>query len=270
MHTNQKRRTKIMGVLNVTPDSFSDGGKFNTIQNAVTQAQRLVREGADVVDIGGESSRPGSEPVSVEEELKRIIPVFEALEGSIAVPLSIDTLKPEVAEAALKRGATIVNDISGLCNEKMREVVAQFNATAVIMHMQGVPKDMQLDPEYEDVVEDVKQFFKERIAKANEAGIRNIILDPGIGFGKTLNHNLTLLRCLDEFTELGYPILVGTSRKSFIGALTGDAPINDRLEGTLASVVLAAEYGATWVRVHDVREVDRALKVANAVSQLFE
>jgi dihydropteroate synthase len=207
------QKTLIMGILNVTPDSFSDGGAYgDDVSRAVKRAKQMVQEGADIIDIGGESTRPGTEPVSAEEECRRVLPIIDALKGQITVPISIDTYKASVAEEALKRGATIVNDVSGLRDPDMAAVVAKYGASVVVMHMQGEPKTMQANPVYTDVITDIKTFFEERIAKAKTAGIENIILDPGIGFGKTLEHNLDILARLEELCELGYPILVGPSR----------------------------------------------------------
>jgi dihydropteroate synthase len=258
-------RSRIVGILNVTPDSFSDGGKFFDAARAIARAEEMAAEGADVIDIGGESSRPGSEPVPEEEELRRVIPVIEALAKKVATPLSIDTYKPAVAKAALEAGAKIVNDITGLKNPEMRVVAANAQVPVILMHMQGEPKTMQKDPQYEDVVLDLKRFFEERIALAKEAGITDIILDPGIGFGKTLAHNLTLLARLEEFADLGYPLLIGPSRKAFIGALNGTIPAEERLPGTLAAVVAARLHGATYFRVHDVAACRQALNVADAI-----
>ena len=257
-----------MGVLNVTPDSFSDGGQFFTIDNAVARAKQLVAEGADIVDIGGESTRPGSDAVDEDEELRRVAPVIEQLATSITVPISIDTYKPEVAKACLERGAGMINDISGLRHEngKMLEVAAKHQVPVCIVHMQGLPKTMQQEPQYHDVVSEIKIFFNERVEAAKSVGIKgeNIILDPGIGFGKNLEHNLTLLQRLNELTELGFPLLIGTSRKSFIGKIS-DLPAAQRLEGTIASNVLAVLKGAKIVRVHDVREHKRAFEIIDAI-----
>lgn len=259
-------RTTIMGVLNVTPDSFSDGGVFfNDVERAVAHAKQMVADGADIIDIGGESTRPGSDPVSEAEEMRRVIPVIERLAKEIAVPISIDTYKSAVAKAALQAGATILNDITGLNNPEMLAVAAKFKCPAVIMHLQGAPKTMQTNPEYADVVADIKNFFVERIAAARAEGITELILDPGIGFGKTVAHNLTILKRLREFTTLGYPVLVGPSRKSFIGTLTGGLPATERLEGTLASVVAARFNGTSMVRVHDVAACRRALQIIDAI-----
>lgn len=258
-------KTLVVGVVNVTPDSFSDGGEFFSVENAVEHAKMLVEEGADILDIGGESSRPGSDPVSVEEELRRVIPVIEKLRGEVDVPISLDTYKWEVAEAGLKAGADIINDISGLRDPKMVEVVARHQCPVIIMHMLGEPKTMQKDPSYHDVVAEIVDFFKERIVIARTAGINEIILDPGIGFGKNLEHNLEILRRFDEFCTLGYPVLIGTSRKSFLGTLMNGAGPRERLEGTIASTLVAVMKGATLVRVHDVKEMKKALMVVDGV-----
>lgn len=260
-----QRRTVVMGVLNITPDSFSDGGLFMDSAQALAHAKQMVQDGADIVDVGGESTRPGAKLVSQEEELRRVKPVVDLLvrEGIV---VSIDTQKPGVAEECLQKGASLVNDVSGLKNEAMAQIVARHNVPVVIMHMKGTPQDMQQDPAYErGVVEEIKEFFRERIQKAKEAGIQDIILDPGIGFGKTLEHNLEILRRLSEFKDLGYPLLIGTSRKSFIGKLMGNAPPEERLEGTIASMIVAVMNGARFVRVHDVKECKRALLVADAI-----
>lgn len=255
-------KTTLMGVLNVTPDSFSDGGRFYDVDAAVAHAKQMISEGADIIDIGGESSRPGSDPVSEEEELRRVLPVIDALAGELTVPLSIDTYKPVVAEEALKRGVQVMNDISGLSDPAMVAVAAKYNAPVILMHMQGAPKTMQAHPHYEDVIVDIKAFFAERIATARAAGIEQLILDPGIGFGKSLGHNLEILRHLGDFTDLGFPIMIGTSRKSFLGKL-GLEDMNDRLEGTIASNVIAAMHGARIIRVHDVAAHKRAFLVAD-------
>lgn len=259
-----KKSTTIMGVLNVTPDSFSDGGKFIDIDHAVAHARQMEDEGADIIDVGGESTRPGSDPVREEEELRRVIPVIERLAHEVTVPISIDTYKPRVAEAALIAGARMVNDVSGLRNEEMIAVVARAHVPVVIMHMLGEPKSMQENPEYRDVVDDIKHFFEDRIRIAQVAGITDVILDPGIGFGKKLEHNLEILRRLREFETLGLPILVGVSRKSFIGALSG-APVEERLPGSIAAAVIAVGNGASIVRVHDVKATRQALAIVNAV-----
>jgi dihydropteroate synthase len=259
--------TLIMGIVNVTPDSFSDGGRYHELESALAHAKHLIEAGVDLLDIGGESSRPGSDPISVEEELRRVVPVVQALAGACGVPLSIDTTKPEVAEECLRLGARIVNDITGLRDPEMMLVAARYNASAVIMHMRGTPKTMQSDPVYEDVIAEVKQFLVERVAAAKAAGVRDIAIDPGIGFGKTAAHNFEILRRLDEFKSVGCPVLVGPSRKSFLGTLKGRREAGERLEGTLAAVVIAALKGASVVRVHDVAACRRALQVADAVMQ---
>ena len=257
-------RTLIMGVVNVTPDSFSDGGLFLNTERAVEHAQVLVEEGADIVDVGGESSRPGSDPVSEEEELKRVGPVVTALAEKLNVPISIDTYKPHTADRCLNLGATMVNDITGLRGAAMREVVARHDVPAVIMHMKGEPKTMQENPSYGDVVSDVKDFLAGRALEAERYGVRQVVIDPGIGFGKTLAHNMTLLRRLSEFKELPYPVLVGVSRKSSIGQITG-APVDERLPGTLAATAIAVLNGADIVRVHDVKECRQVVQVAEAI-----
>lgn len=249
----------------MTPDSFSDGGQFNNIEEAVEHAIKMIQDGADLIDIGGESTRPGSEPVSAEEELRRVMPVIERLVKKTDAPISIDSYKPRVARETLKAGAKILNDVTGLTNPEMMTVAAEFKCPVVIMHMQGKPKTMQTNPQYDDVVNDIKKNFQERIAAARAVGITELILDPGIGFGKTLEHNLIILKRLKEFADLGYPIIVGPSRKSFIGQLTGGLPATKRLEGTIAAVVAARLNGASIVRVHDVLPCRRALQIADAI-----
>jgi len=258
-------RTFIMGILNVTPDSFSDGGKFVDAQQAVARAEEMVREGADFVDIGGESTKPGSDPLPLEKELKRVIPVIERLVKVTPIPISIDTYKSEVADAALTAGASIVNDISGLTfDPRMGSVVARHRASVVLMHIKGTPKTMQQSPVYHDVVKEVSMFLSRQAVIAREAGITQIIIDPGIGFGKLLEHNLQLLRNLDQLSKLGYPLMVGTSRKSFIGKVL-DLPVEDRIEGTAATVTSAVLRGANVVRVHDVKEMMRVARMADVL-----
>ncbi|MHB8585374.1 MAG: dihydropteroate synthase [Thermoplasmatota archaeon] len=260
-------RTLVMGIVNVTPDSFSDGGKFLEKDRAVRHAATLVSEGADILDIGGESTRPGAPDVGAEEELARVLPVIRALRTEISIPLSIDTRKSEVAAACLDAGAAIVNDVSGLRDPAMVDVVASRGAGLVIMHMRGDPQTMQQAPTYRDVVTEVGDFLAGQARAAMSGGVAReaIVLDPGIGFGKTVEHNLELLRGIPRLRARGFPVLMGHSRKSFIGKLTGDRPAEDRLEGSLAAATLSAAWGADIVRVHDVRETVRVLKVADAL-----
>ena len=260
-----KNKSYIVGVLNITPDSFSDGGKYyNNIEVALKRAKEMINDGADIIDIGGESSKPGSEPVSIEEELRRVLPVVERLSKQAGVIISIDTYKPEVAEACIKAGVKIINDITGLSNPKMIKIAAKYKTPVIIMHMQGEPKTMQKNPHYDDVVGDIYKFFKKRIKSAKDAGIKNIILDPGIGFGKTALHNLSILKNLSKFKKLGCPILVGPSRKSFIGKIT-NSNIEERLPGTIAVLVISQINGASFFRVHDVLECKKAILMANAI-----
>jgi dihydropteroate synthase len=252
-----------MGVLNVTPDSFSDGGLYLDVEAAVEHGWHLVQEGATILDVGGESTRPGADPVSVDEELRRVVPVIERLPF---VKVSVDTRKVEVAEAAIQAGARIVNDVSAFRHApEMAGLVASADTDCCLMHMLGDPATMQDDPKYDDVVEDVKAFLEERLAFAVSEGVSEdkVWLDPGIGFGKTIYHNLELLRRLDEIVAIGRPVVVGTSRKSFIGKITGREP-QDRVAGTIATNVMAFERGASIFRVHDVRETVDALAVAVA------
>jgi dihydropteroate synthase len=256
----------IMGVVNVTPDSFSDGGLFLEADAAVEQGERLVADGADIVDVGGESTRPGSEGVSEEEELHRVAPVVERLAGA-GHRVSIDTAKAGVARAALDAGAVIVNDVTAFRREPgIARLVAERGAGCVLMHMLGEPRTMQEDPRYGDVVSEVKAFLEERLRFAVSEGVaeERIWLDPGIGFGKTVEHNLELLRRLDEIVAIGRPVVIGTSRKSFLGKLTGGRPEGERLPGTIATNVIALERGAGVFRVHDVAQVRDALAVAAA------
>ena len=257
----------LMGVLNVTPDSFSDGGEFFDPDGAVVWATSLLDEGAHVVDVGGESTRPGSDPVSPQEELRRVMPVVRGiLAARPEAVISIDTYRVSTAEAALDAGASIANDVTALGDPEMARLVAERGCPIVLMHMLGEPKSMQRDPFYEDVVREVRDFLAQRAERAVRAGVdeRNVVLDPGIGFGKTLEHNLTLLNRLDALVELGFPVLVGASRKSFLGKILGGGP-KDRLFGTVATNVLAYERGASLFRVHDVRANKEALTVAAAI-----
>jgi dihydropteroate synthase len=261
-------RPRLMGIVNVTPDSFSDGGLFLDAERAVEHGRRLAAEGADMLDVGGESTRPGAEAVSAAEELARVLPVIEGLAGAEGrVPISIDTSKRQVAEAAIEAGAAIVNDVTALrADPELAGLCARAGVEVCLMHMRGEPRTMQENPVYDDVVGDVKAFLAERIEFATSEGIarERIRVDPGIGFGKTVEHNLALLSRLGELRDLGRPILVGTSRKSFIAKLTG-APVEDRLGGTIASSVLAYANGAEILRVHDVAPVREALEAAAAI-----
>jgi len=261
------KRTLIMGILNVTPDSFSDGGRFFKLKDALSHAKQMAADGADIIDVGGESTRPGSEPVPLEEELRRVIPVIKAIRQEIDTPISIDTYKAEVAEQALEAGANLVNDISALrFDDRMKAVVAKYEVPVVLMHMRGTPQTMQQNPTYEDPVKEIIAFLHERIEVATAAGIsrEKIIIDPGIGFGKLGRHNLEILKRLAEFRVLGRPILVGTSRKAFIGQIL-KTDVSQRLEGTIASVIISVMNGADIVRVHDVKPVKRAIGIADAI-----
>lgn len=265
-------RTHVMGILNVTPDSFSDGGRYLDAGRAVDYAHRMIEDGADFVDVGGESTRPrgksygsGAEPVDVAEELRRVVPVIQRLAAESDIPVSVDTYKSVVAKEALASGALIVNDISGFhADPAMAEVVAGAGATAVLMHMQGTPRTMQANPRYVDLFGEISAYLEEGLLRGRAAGVRQMFADPGIGFGKTLKHNLRLLHGVAEFHRLGYPLLVGPSRKSFIGEIL-DLPSEQRLEGTLAAAVAVALQGVHVVRVHDVRETVRALRVTDAI-----
>jgi dihydropteroate synthase len=256
---------RVMGVVNVTPDSFSDGGEFLEASVAIGHGLELLAEGADVLDVGGESTRPGAEAVSSEVELERVLPVIEGLAGS-EKQVSIDTSKAAVAAAAIDAGATIVNDVTALGDPEMASLCAEREVALILMHMRGEPRTMQEDPTYGDVVDDVKAFLADRVERAVAAGVEEerIWVDPGIGFGKTVDHNLELLRRLGELRDLGRPILVGTSRKSFLGKLSG-APVDQRLGGTIATCVLAVANGAAAVRVHDVAPVREALAIEAAI-----
>jgi dihydropteroate synthase len=262
-------RTFVMGILNVTPDSFSDGGRFLDRATAVAHATRMVDDGADILDVGGESTRPGSTPVSADEELERVHPLIERLaELHPAVPISIDTRKADVAAEALDAGATIVNDVSGGADPAMFDVVRDREAAVVLMHMRGDPTTMQEAPHYDDVVGEVHEYLRQRIETAELAGIdpERIAIDPGIGFGKDLDHNLELMHGVDALLDLGRPVLVGPSRKKFIGTIL-DLPVEERVEGTVGAVVWMVARGAHLVRVHDVREVVRAVRVSDAIAR---
>jgi dihydropteroate synthase len=259
-----------MGVLNVTPDSFSDGGLHFDKSEAIKRALQMVEQGADIIDIGGESTRPGSEPVGVEEELRRTIPVVEALAKKVSVPLSIDTYKSEVAARALDAGASLVNDISGLrFDNQMAKVVSEKKVPVVIMHIKGTPRDMQKNPVYEALIPEIMDYLRGGIRLALEAGVAEdwIIIDPGIGFGKTTEHNLEIIRNLYEFTLLEKPLLIGPSRKAFTGGVLGGLPTEERLEGTAAAVAISIMNGANMVRVHDVKEMVRVARAADAIKR---
>tara|TARA_B100001540_G_scaffold250396_1_gene226365 strand:+ start:1496 stop:2281 length:786 start_codon:yes stop_codon:yes gene_type:complete len=257
-----------MGILNVTPDSFSDGGRFTRANIAVDHAINMIDDGAHIIDIGGESTRPGSVPVSEDEECERILPVIESIKKiNSKITISIDTYKASVAKKAIEAGADMVNDISGLTfDSNMLPLLSGKDIPVIIMHINGKPKTMQNNPVYDDLVEDIKSFLYHQSKVAEESGIKkeHIILDPGIGFGKTFDHNFTLLRRLDEICSLGYPIMIGPSRKAFIGDVL-DLPPDDRIEGTLATIVAGIMNGAKIVRVHDVKEVNRVVKITEKI-----
>jgi dihydropteroate synthase len=257
---------KVMGIVNVTPDSFSDGGKFSQTNLAIAHALKLAEEGASILDVGGESTRPNAMPVSLQEELDRVIPVIEALAMQVNIPISIDTYKPAVMQAAIKAGASMVNDVRALQEDGALEVVANSNVGVCLMHMQGTPQTMQQNPQYDNVVEDIKTFLSARLQACIHAGCRpaNILLDPGFGFGKTREHNITLLQNLESFTDLGQPLLVGLSRKSVLGQVTGN-DVDTRLYASIAASVIAAMKGAKILRVHDVKATVEALKVVAVI-----
>ncbi|MGQ9456136.1 MAG: dihydropteroate synthase [Armatimonadota bacterium] len=262
------KKTLIMGILNVTPDSFSDGGRFIDPDSAVEHALRMVEEGADIIDVGGESTRPGSDPVPADEELARVIPVVEKISRKTDVAISIDTYKSAVARAALDAGACIVNDISGaLFDPEMPALIAQRRCPIILMHIKGTPKTMQENPSYSDLLGEICGFLYERIRTLIDLGAyeRLIMIDPGFGFGKNLEHNLEILRRLRELKSIGRPIVIGTSRKSTIGKVLGDLPVEERLEGTAASVAIAIANGADVVRVHDVRAMARVARMTDAI-----
>ena len=260
-------RPKVMGILNITPDSFSDGGDFISPDSAILHAEQMLLEGADIIDIGGESTRPGAVAVSEQEELDRVVPIIEAIKQRLSVVVSIDTNKPVVMQEAVKAGAGLINDVMALQAPDAIETASKLNVPVCLMHMQGEPRTMQQNPEYADVVADIMAFFQQRIDECIAGGIlkQRLLLDPGFGFGKTLEHNLSLLKRLGEFQYFGQPLLIGISRKSMIGAILHDAPVDERLYGSLAAAVLAAEKGAAILRVHDVRATVDVLKVVDAV-----
>ncbi|MFQ5919316.1 MAG: dihydropteroate synthase [Thermoplasmata archaeon] len=259
-------RSLVMGVLNVTPDSFANGGQYADPKVAIDRAQGMVKEGAGLIDIGAESTRPGGDPVSAEEEWRRLEPVLAAVIERLDVPVSVDTYKPETAAKALDLGAAMVNDVTGLRDPKMITLVARHDVPVVVMHMLGEPRTMQENPVYGDVVADIIRFLRSRLAEAVEGGVdpEKLVVDPGIGFGKTVEHNLQILRQLGAFRSLGRPILVGVSRKTFLGKLL-ETEVDERLEGGLAAAVLAAHHGAHIIRTHDVKETVRALAITDAI-----
>ena len=260
-------RTWIMGILNVTPDSFSDGGRYLDANRAIDCAHQMIEDGADIIDIGGESSRPGALPVSTDEELTRVLPVIETLVNGTDTLISIDTYKPTVARNALQAGAHIVNDITALGDLEMTEVVAEMDAGLILMHMKGVPHTMQRSPAYHDLIPEILTFLRNRVDKAQAEGVcpDQIMIDPGIGFGKTAEHNLEILRSLDAFRSLDKPILIGTSRKAFIGKILNLPNPDDRLEGTAATVTWAIAHGADVVRVHDVKAMCQVAQMTDAI-----
>ena len=256
-----------MGILNVTPDSFSDGGKYYNLDNAIEYSLELVNQGVDIIDVGGESTRPGAKAISLKDEINRVVPVIKGIRSVSSIPISIDTYKSEVAKEALDSGADIVNDISGLnFDSKMIDIVKEYNVPLVIMHIKGTPMNMQVNPHYDNIIDEIISYFEKRINLCLDYGIpkTHIILDPGIGFGKQLNDNFILIRKLNLFAELGYPILIGPSRKSFIG-LTLDLPVDDRLEGTAAAITASIMNGARIIRVHDVLEMKRVQTISDKI-----
>lgn len=260
---------RIMGIVNVTPDSFSDGGKFFSRDAALKQALQLVEDGADILDIGGESTRPGSEPVVVQEEIDRVVPAIEAISAEVDVPISIDTMKAEVMRAAVSAGAGLINDVNALRGDGALQAAAELDVPVCIMHMQGTPQTMQQEPHYEDVVAEVEAFLMERIEACEHAGVKadKIMLDPGFGFGKRARHNLRLMKHLSRFTRLPYPVLVGVSRKSIIGDML-KVSVDERLAGSLALASIAVWQGAKLIRTHDVKETAQAVKLTQHVQQV--
>jgi dihydropteroate synthase len=260
------RRPRVMGILNVTPDSFSDGGAYLSVTSALEHALEMVAEGVDIIDVGGESTRPGAQPVSEQEELDRVIPVIEALSAEISVPVSIDTSKPRVMREAVAAGAGMINDVMALRAPGAVEIAAKADVPVCLMHMQGEPRSMQAAPTYEDVTLEVRSFLEQRLTVCRDAGIANhrLLVDPGFGFGKRLEHNLQLLRDLTDITSIGVPVLAGISRKSMLGSVL-DVPVEERLYGSVAAAVIAAMQGAAIIRAHDVRPTVDAIKVMSAV-----
>ena len=260
-------RILVMGIVNVTPDSFSDGGRFDSVDRALAHARRLVAEGVDIIDIGGESTRPGAAPVDAEAEIDRVVPVIEAISGELETPISIDTMKGPVMRASVAAGAAMINDVNGLRDPDALTAAAELDVPVCIMHMQGEPRTMQRDPQYPDVVEDLLAFFRQRVATCLDAGVaeRNLVLDPGFGFGKSLEHNLELLARFGRFRDFGLPLLAGLSRKSMLGTITGREHADQRLAASVAAAVLAAERGADILRVHDVAETMDAVRIIHAM-----
>ena len=257
----------IMGILNVTPDSFSDGGQFLKVENAFTHSVKMIEEGADIIDIGGESTKPFADPVSTDEELSRVIPVIEKIRSEYDILISIDTTKSKVAEEAITAGANIINDVSAMeIDENMLQIAKNYNSPIVMMHMKGIPKNMQNNPTYDHLITEIKDYLSSRVKCAINAGIdkKNIIIDPGIGFGKSVEHNFEIINNLDSFVDLGFPVLLGASRKSFIG-LTLDVEEKDRLEGSIAANVIGLQKGAKIFRVHDVLAAKKSLIIANKI-----
>lgn len=258
---------RVMGILNTTPDSFSDGGKFTAIDRALQHVSQMIADGADIIDIGGESTRPGADAVSVDDEISRVIPVVEEIRKQYAVAISVDTSKPEVMREAINAGASMINDVRALREPGALDACKDADVEICLMHMQGKPRTMQASPEYDSVVDDVYNFLQQQITRCMDSGVpkERLIVDPGFGFGKTLAHNLELLAKLDKFKSLGVPILAGISRKSMIGALLNDAPVDQRVNGSLAANVIAVMHGATIIRTHDVKQTKEAMKVAAGV-----
>lgn len=266
--TIQTSKPLIMGVLNITPDSFSDGGQHFDTDKAIESAKLMITQGADVIDVGGESTRPGAQSISIVDEIRRVIPVIEALHRSTDIPISIDTSKPEVMKLAVEAGANMINDVCALSADGALAAAAMLNVDVCLMHMQGSPRVMQKDPAYNDVVDDIKDFFSQRIEACIEAGIAEdkIILDPGFGFGKTLEHNIEILKRFNEFKIFGLPLLAGLSRKSMIGTLLDDRNVDGRVVGSVTGAIIAVQNGADIVRVHDVLETKDALTILGGVS----
>ncbi|WP_033081068.1 dihydropteroate synthase [Colwellia psychrerythraea] len=262
------KKPQVMGILNVTPDSFSDGGKFATFDKALTQVAQMISDGADIIDIGGESTRPGAVDVSEKDELARVIPLLKAIKKKFTIRVSIDTSKAEVMSQAIIHGADIINDVRALQNDGCLAVLANSNVPVCLMHMQGLPRSMQENPQYDDVIDDIKQFFIERIKVCEQAGIKRerLILDPGFGFGKTLEQNYQLLAQLSQFKDLGLPILSGTSRKSMIGNLLA-RNVDERLAGSITTAIIATQHNASIIRVHDIKETVDALKILSMTAK---